>query len=148
MTTTTMDSARTDGARGPRDEDLTHRPTPELLSAISTDLVTLVREEVELGKLEVTEALGSRLVALVFGSVAGVFGLVALVFAALAGSDALAYVIPMWAARLAMAGALGLVMLMALPMAARRATKPDMRPTETLRTTKEDIEWAKAQLKR
>ncbi|HZU78629.1 MAG TPA: phage holin family protein, partial [Acidimicrobiales bacterium] len=124
------------------------RPTGELLSAISNDLVKLVRQEVELGKLEVSEALGARTLALVFGSVAGVFGLVALVFGALAGSDALAYLLPTWAARLVMAGALGLVMLMALPMAAKRATKPDMRPTETLRTTKEDIEWAKAQLKR
>lgn len=144
---TITDGAR-DGARTARSEDLERRPTGELLGDISTDLVTLVRQEVELGKQELSDALVSRLVALVVGGVAGLLGLVALVFGGLAASDALAYLIPLWAARLAVAGALGLLVLMSLPFVVARATRPEMRPAETLRTTKEDIEWAKAHLKR
>lgn len=138
----------TDGARTGRAEDLERRPTGELLGAISTDLVTLVRQEVELGKQELSEALVARVVALTVGSLAGILGLVALVFGALAASDALAYLVPMWAARLCVAGALGIGMLLALPVVVARMQRPEMRPAETLRTTKEDIEWAKAHLKR
>lgn len=138
----------TDGARTGRAEDLERRPTGELLGAISTDLVTLVRQEVELGKQELSEALVARVVALTVGSLAGILGLVALVFGALAASDALAYLVPMWAARLCVAGALGIGMLLALPVVVARMRRPEMRPAETLRTTKEDIEWAKAHLKR
>lgn len=138
----------TDGARTAGVEELERRPTGELLGAISTDLVTLVRQEVELGKQELSEALASRILALAIGSVAGVLGLVALVFAGLAASDALAYVVPLWAARLTVAGGLGLAMLMSLPLVLSKARRPQMRPAETLRTTKEDIEWAKAHLKR
>ena len=138
----------TDGARTAGVDELERRPTGELLGAISTDLVTLVRHEVDLGKQELSEAFLARIIALTVGSVAGVLGLVALVFGALAASDALAYLVPLWAARLTVAGALGLGMLLALPVALARARRPEMRPAETLRTTKEDIEWAKAHLKR
>lgn len=138
----------TDGARNAGVDELERWPIGELLGAISTDLVTLVRQEVELGKQELSEALASRMVALAVGSVAGVLGLVALVFAGLAASDALAYIVPMWAARLTVAGGLGLVILLSVPLVLSKARKPQMRPAETLRTTKEDIEWAKAHLKR
>ena len=138
----------TDGARNAGVDELERRPIGELLGAISTDLVTLVRQEVELGKQELSEALASRMVALAVGSVAGVLGLVALVFAGLAASDALAYIVPMWAARLTVAGGLGLVILLSVPLVLSKARKPQMRPAETLRATKEDIEWAKAHLKR
>ena len=140
---TAVDGTGVDGA-----EQLERRPTGELLGAISSDLVSLVRQEVDLGKQELTEALAARVVAVALGSMAGVLGIVALVFAGLAASDALAYLIPTWAARLVVAGALGMGVLLALPTALARAKRPELRPAETLRTTKEDIEWAKAHLKR
>jgi uncharacterized membrane protein YqjE len=138
----------TDGARTAGAEELERRPTGELLGAISNDLVTLVRQEVELGKQELAEAFAARLVALTVGSMAGVLAIVALVFGALGASDALGYLIPLWAARLTVAGAMGMAMLFALPVVIKRARRPQMRPAETLRTTKEDFEWAKAHLKR
>jgi uncharacterized membrane protein YqjE len=140
---TTTERAPSNGAR-----PLEGRPTGELLASISTDVVTLVRQEVELAKLEVTEALAARMVAMAVGAVAGVFAILLLVFLGLAASQALTYVIPSWAARLVVASAFGAVVLMALPLALRLLRKPELRPAETMRTTKEDIEWAKAQLKR
>jgi hypothetical protein len=138
----TRDMAGADG------DGLERRPTGELLGAISSDLVTLVRQEIDLGKQEMAEVVAARMVAMAAGAVAGLFGLVALVFGALGASDALAYLVPVWAARLVVAGGLGLFMLMALPVAIRRSKRPQTLPAETLRTTKEDIEWAKAHLKR
>ena len=138
----TRDMAGADG------DGLERRPTGELLGAISSDLVTLVRQEIDLGKQEMAEVVAARMVAMAAGAVAGLFGLVALVFGALAASDALAYLVPTWAARLVVAGGLGLCVLMALPVAIRRVKRPQTLPAETLRTTKEDIEWAKAHLKR
>ena len=141
MTTTTHGA--TNGSVG-----LERRPTGELLSDISSDVVTLVRQEAELARKEITEALAARLVGMAVGMVAGVLAILVLVFGGLAASQALAYEIPMWAARLVVAGAFGGLILFSLPLMVRLMRSPEMKPAETLRTTKEDIEWAKAQLKR
>lgn len=141
MTMTTPQG--TNGSAG-----LERRPTGELLSAISSDVVTLVRQEAELARKEITEALAARMVGMAVGMVAGVLAILMLVFGGLAASQALSYEIPMWAARLTIAAAFGGVILFSLPLMIRLMRRPEMKPAETLRTTKEDIEWAKAQLKR
>ena len=141
---TTTDPRTSNGAGG----GLQGRPTGELLSDISSDVVTLVRQEAELAKQEIAEALSARIVAVAVGVTAAVLGVLVLVFLGLAASAALAYEIPVWAARLTVAGALGGIVLPCLPLAVRTATRPQLKPTETLRTAKEDIEWARQQLKR
>ncbi|MDE3085461.1 MAG: phage holin family protein [Acidobacteriota bacterium] len=140
---TTTDQARPNATAG-----LERRPTGELVAAIGNDIVTLVRQEADLAKKEITEALVARTVALAVGLVAGVLSVLMLVFLGLAASQALGYEIPMWAARLTVAGLLGGVILLSLPLMVRFLRRPELRPAETLRTTKEDFEWAKAQLKR
>jgi hypothetical protein len=141
MTTTTHGTPN--GSAG-----LERRPTGELISDISTDVVTLVRQEAELARKEITEALAARMVGMAVGLVAGVLAILVLVFGGLAASQALSYEIPMWAARLTIAAAFAGVILCSLPLMIRLMRRPEMKPAETLRTTKEDIEWAKAQLKR
>jgi lysylphosphatidylglycerol synthetase-like protein (DUF2156 family) len=127
---------------------LERRPTGQLISDISSDVVTLVRQEAELARKEITEALASRMVGMAIGMVAGVLAILVLVFAGLAASQALSYEIPMWAARLTVAALFGLVVLGSLPLMITLMRRGEMKPAETLRTTKEDIEWAKTQLKR
>jgi hypothetical protein len=127
---------------------LERRPTGELLSDISSDVATLVRQEAELARKEITEALAARMVAMALGMVAGVFAILVLVFAGLAASQALSYEIPLWAGRLTVAGIFGGLIVFFLPLVVRLMRRPEMKPAETVRTTKEDIEWAKAQLKR
>lgn len=140
---TTTEQARPNGTAG-----LDRRPTGELVASISNDIVTLVRQEADLAKKEISEALVARTVALAVGLVAGVLSVLMLVFLGLAASQALSYEIPMWAARLVVAAVFGAVILLSLPLMVRFLRRPELKPAETLRTTKEDIEWAKAQLKR
>lgn len=140
--TTTEQTRPVDGA------GLERRATGELLADISSDVVTLVRQEADLAKKEIAEALVARTVALGVALVAGVLSVLMLVFLGLAASQALSYEIPMWAARLTVAALFGFVILLSLPLMVRFLRRPELRPAETLRTTKEDIEWAKAQLKR
>ena len=71
-----------------------------------------------------------------------------LIFLALAGAAALDIVLPSWASRLIVAGGF---LILALPVALfglRRLKRPSLAPEETKRTMKEDVQWAKQQLKR
>jgi uncharacterized membrane protein YqjE len=124
------------------------RSTVQLVRDIAGDSATLVRKEIELAKQEVMEAVMARVKAAAALAVAGLFGLFALLFLAVTGAVALDIVLPKWlawlivgVAFLAIAGGAALFGLV-------RIKKPPLAPEETKRTVKEDVEWAKAQLKR
>jgi hypothetical protein len=122
--------------------------TPQLVRSIASDTGTLVRKEIELAKQEITEALVARAKsALAFGF-AGGLGLLGLLFAALAVAAALSIVFPMWLAALIVMGTLFLLAGLAVGVGVMRGKRPAVAPTETVRTVKEDVEWARAQLKR
>lgn len=130
------------------EHDLRERPTRELLRSIAGDSATLVRKELELGRQEILDAVSARLAAAASMATAGAFGLVALIFLAVAAAAALDLVLPLWAAALIVAGAFGVVALGGLTMGIWRAKRPPLLPEETARTIKEDVEWAKTQLRR
>jgi len=71
-----------------------------------------------------------------------------LLFGALAAAAALDLVLPAWAAALIVAGAFVLLAAPAALLGVRRMKAPSLKPEETVRTVKEDVEWARAQLKR
>src|SRR6185503_15732085 len=97
---------------------------------------------------EVLEAVTAKVMAVAALAGAGLFGLFALLFGALAAAAALALVLPAWAAALIVAGGLLLLAVPAALIGIRRLKKPPLKPEETVRTVKEDVEWARAQLKR
>jgi hypothetical protein len=115
---------------------------------IASDSQTLLRKEVELAKQELLEAVMSRVIAVAALAVAGLFGFFVLLFAALAAAAALNLVLPAWAAALIVAGAFLLLAVPAALIGKSRMKGPSLKPEETVRTVKEDVEWAKAQLKR
>jgi len=124
------------------------RSMPELLRSIATDTSTLLRKEMELGRQEIVEAVTARLKAAGSMAAVGVLALFMLVFLALAAAVALDRVVPGWASRLIVAGGF---LVLAVPVALfglRRFRSPPMAPEETKRTVKEDVAWAKRQLKR
>jgi len=129
--------------RAPSDQS-----TLQLLKSISGDTVTLVRKEVELARQEILEALLSRAKAVAALAVAGMMGLFILAFLGLAAAAALDNVVRPWASRLIVAGGFLLVAGGAAMFGAGRLKRPSLAPEETKRTVKEDVEWAKAQLKR
>jgi len=128
----------------PRDQ----RSTLELVRSIAIDTSTLVRKEVELAKHELVEAVMARLQAAGAMAAAGVMGVFMLLFLALGAAAALALVVPAWAAALIVAGGFALLAAPAVLFGLRKLRKPPLVPEQTKRTVKEDVEWAKQQLKR
>ena len=124
------------------------RSTPALMRAIASDTSTLVRKEVELARREIVEALVARAKAAGAMGAAGVCLLIALGFGGAAAARALDGVVSAWAARLIVAGGFVLIAAVAGTIAMLRAKNPPLAPEKTVETVKEDVEWAKAQLKR
>jgi len=122
--------------------------TPQLVRSIASDTGTLVRKEIELAKQEITEAVVARVKAAAAFGAAGVFGFLGLIFGLLAAAAALSIVVAPWLAALIVMGSLFALAGVAALFALVRVKKPSMAPTETVRTVKEDVEWARAQLKR
>jgi protein-S-isoprenylcysteine O-methyltransferase Ste14 len=109
---------------------------------------TLVRKQVELAKIEMTEAVSVRAKGIGMMAGAAVLGLFALGFAALALSAALDLVLPLWAANLIVALAF-VAIAGGLALAGRRAFRTAPNTAErTQETLKEDARWAKQQLAR
>jgi hypothetical protein len=128
--------------------DASRQSIPELVRAIASDTSTLLRQEMALAKQEIAEAVTARLKAAGSMAAVGLMALLMLIFLALAAAAALDLVVPAWASRLIVAGGF---LLLAVPVGLfglRRLKKPSLAPEETKRTVKEDVEWAKQQLKR
>ena len=121
---------------------------PELLRSIIGDTSTLVKKGAELAKAEIVEGVTARLKAVASLAAAGVLGLLALVFLALSAAVALDTVVPPWASRLIVAGGFLLLLGVAVLFGLRRMKSPSLAPEQTKRTVKEDVEWARHQLRR
>lgn len=124
------------------------RSTADLVKSIGSDAALLVRKEIELAKQEVKEGITSKLVGGIFLSIAGVFGLFALGFLATAGARALDLILPLWAGFLIVGGAFLLVAALGALMGLRKLKQSPVAPVQTKETIKEDVEWARAALKR
>jgi hypothetical protein len=127
---------------------LSEQSTPQLVRSIATDTSTLVRKEIELAKQEVAEGLKAKALGGAALGAAGLFGLLGLLFGLVTAVAALSIVLPHWLAALIVAGSLFLVAGMAAIVGIGAMKKKGPAPTETVRTVKEDVEWARAQLKR
>jgi hypothetical protein len=119
-----------------------------LVRSIASDTSTLVRKEVELARQELTSAIKSRVVGAAALGAAAMFGLLIVIFLGMAAAAALDLVVARWLSRLIVAGGFLLLAAAAAMFGLRRMKKPPIAPEETKRTVKEDVEWAKAQLKR
>jgi uncharacterized membrane protein YqjE len=119
-----------------------------LVRSIAADSSTLVRKEIELARLEIMEAIRARVVGAAALGAAAVFGLLLVIFLGAAAAAALDLVFARWLSRLIVAGGFLLMAAVAAMFGLRKMKKPPIAPEETKRTVKEDVEWAKAQLKR
>ena len=125
-----------------------HAPTPDasigsLLKGIITDVQTLIREEIALARVELTEqAVAARTAVLRFAAAAGAVACgcaLLLVALALGLADALQW--PPWAGFAVVGGALGLISLVLYLSARRRLYAITMVPEETVTTLKENSAW-------
>lgn len=143
MDTSTMGGGTPSSAPPPRGR----RPIGSVVSSIMDGVRNLIRQEVELAKIEITEALAEKGKGVGLMVAAAVMALFALGFIALAGSAALDLVLPRWAANLIVASVF-VVITAILLMVGRKALKQPASPELTQKTLKEDAEWAKQQLRR
>lgn len=135
-------------ATGHNGNDLRDRPTTELLRELSDQTTTLVRQEIELAKAELT-AKGKKAGAGagMFGGagIAGLFALAALTTAIIAALDT---AMPLWLAALIVAvvyGAIAGVLAMRGKKEIDQATP--VTPEQAIDSTKEDVQWAKTRAK-
>src|SRR5215217_251428 len=128
--------------------DLREQPLPELLKQLSEQTTRLVRQEIELAKAELTQkgkqaGAGAGL----FGT-AGAIGLAALGALTACFILALNAVMPAWLAALIVAMVYGIIAFVLVKQGQarmKRATPPV--PEQTIETVKEDVEWAKTQMR-
>ena len=127
-------------------DELRERPIGDLVKQLAGQTSTLVRQEIDLAKAEMSDK------ASVAGKGAGLLGGAAVVGLLAAGALtaclilALAEVVPDWLAALIVAlvmGAVAAVLALQGRNRIRAATPPV--PEQTVETVKEDVEWAKTQ---
>jgi uncharacterized membrane protein YqjE len=129
-------------------DELRDRPVGELLKELSTQTTSLVRQELELAKAEMA-AKGKQagVGAGMFGG-AGLFGVLALAALTACVIAALATGMDVWLAALIVAvvyaGIAGVLALLGRQRT-REAAPPA--PEQAIESTKEDVQWAKTQLK-
>jgi Putative Actinobacterial Holin-X, holin superfamily III len=133
----------------PRDTDeLRERSLPELLKQLSADTTRLVHQELDLAKAELQQkGKQARAGAGLFGG-AGALGLAALGALTACFILALNEVMPAWLAALIVAVVYGVIALVVVKQgqAKLKAAGPPV-PEQTIETVKEDVAWAKTQMR-
>lgn len=118
----------------------------DLFSALASDTSTLVRQEVALAQVELTQKatkVGKNVGFLVVGGAVGYAALLAVIAAVIIG---LSYFIPAWAAALIVGAVVGIVAYLLISSALTALKNTDLTPRETVETLKEDAQWLKNQV--
>ena len=129
-------------------ESVDPRATVDVVRSLAENSQALVKKELELAKLEMTEILVARAIAIGSALVGAVLGLFILAFAGVTGAKALELVLPEWAAWLIVTGVYTLVAVIALLVAKRKATNPPNVPERSKAEYEQTVEWVKGQVQR
>jgi uncharacterized membrane protein YqjE len=118
----------------------------DLFSRLTADLSKLVRDEVELAKVEINQSVQSaRTAGMSFGA-AGVLGLLALLMLSFAAAWGLAEVVDTGLAFLIVGAAYGVAAAVLAMIGKQRLQTAKPVPEQTVETLKEDVAWAKQQM--
>jgi uncharacterized membrane protein YqjE len=132
----------------PGSDDLRDRSLGELLKQLSEQTTRLVHQELELAKAELTQkGKQAGMGAGMFGG-AGAIGLTALGALTACFILALNAVMPAWLAALIVAVVYGIIafVLVKQGQARMKQASPPV-PEQTIETVKEDVEWARTQMR-
>jgi uncharacterized membrane protein YqjE len=122
------------------------RSLGDLFSELASETGTLVRQEVALAQVELTNkaaSVGKNVGYLVVGGAVAYAAALALIAAVIIG---LSYFIPAWASALIVSVIVGAVAYMMISSALAALKKTDLAPRETVETLKEDAQWLKNQV--
>jgi uncharacterized membrane protein YqjE len=118
----------------------------ELFSRLTADLSKLVRDEVELAKVELTGTVQEMRTAGMSIGAAGLFGVMAFLLLSFAAAWGLAEVVPEGVAFLIVGAVYGAVALALAAIGRQRLKAVKPVPEQTVETLKEDVAWAKQQV--
>jgi uncharacterized membrane protein YqjE len=130
-----------------REPGLREQPMGELFKKLSDDLSTLVRQELKLAQVEMTEKGKQAGVGLGMFGGAGLFGLLAALTLTACVVAALSTQMKVWIAALIVTVVYGAAAgVLALQGKNRVAEATPPVPEQTVETVKEDVQWAKTQM--
>jgi hypothetical protein len=121
------------------------RSLGELFAELTRDATTLVRQEVELAKTELTQKateVGKDVGIMGAGGAVAYAGFLAIIAGVIAGLDIL---LPLWLSAILVGIAVIAVGAVLLQRGREGLKRADLVPRETIATLKEDSEWAKDQ---
>ena len=124
-----------------------NRPLGDLFGDLATEMSNLVRQEVALAKVEITQKakyVGRNVGYLVVGGAVAYAALLAIIAAIIM---LLARVIPDWGATLIVGVVVGAIGWMLIGKAMMALQQAELTPRETVETLKEDATWMKQQIK-
>lgn len=124
-----------------------NRPLGDLFGDLATDMSNLVRQEVTLAKVEITQKakyVGRNVGYLVVGGAVAYAALLAIIAAIIM---LLARVMPNWGATLIVGVVVAAIGWMLIGKAMMALQQADLTPRETVETLKEDATWMKQQIK-
>lgn len=128
-------------------ENRSEKPLGELFSDLASDLSNLVRQEVELAKVEVgrtAKHVGRNIGYLVVGGAVAYAALLAIIAAIILLLD---NVMPSWGASLLVGVVVAVIGWLLIGKAVSALQQTDVTPRETVETLKEDAAWVKQQIK-
>ena len=122
------------------------RSIGELFSELANETSTLIRQEVALAQVEITQkasTAGKNVGDLAVGGFVGYAGLLAIVAGVIMG---LSYFIPAWLAAIIVGAIIAVVSYVLVSSALSALKNMDVKPTETVESIKEDARWLKNQV--
>ena len=122
------------------------RSLGDLFSELASETSTLVRQEVALAQVELTQkatTVGKNVGFLVVGGAVGYAALLAVLAAVVIG---LSHFIPAWAAALLVGIVVGITAYLLISSAIAALKNADLTPRQTVETLKEDAQWLKNQV--
>jgi len=120
-----------------------NRPLGDLFGDLATDMGNLVRQEVTLAKVEITQKakyVGRNVGYLVIGGAVAYAALLAIIAALIM---LLAKVVPDWGAALIVGAVVGGIGWLLIGKAMTALQQADLTPRGTVETLKEDAQWAR-----
>ena len=127
--------------------DKQERSIGELFAGLASETATLIRQEVALAKVELTQKAGKAGANLGSLAVGGALAYAALLCVLAGAISLLAGLMPWWAAALVVAAIVGVVGAMMISKALAALKQMNIAPQQTIETLKEDAQWAKQQIK-
>lgn len=123
------------------------RDVGDEFAGIVSDLREIARGEVELAKAEMGEQVSALVRTAIWGGVAAVLGLLALTWVFVTMALVLDTFMDAWAAAAVTLGVLAVLTIGAGLAAASRMKQVTIVPKRTVHSVREDVQWAKDQLK-